>query len=219
LTSIHSSKTSLVYNALNYPYRKMSKEKLSQLLKKIGLDVDIFFLHVGHNNWYKNKYGLFRIFKKMISFEKFQESYLVLAGKPLTKQLRIFARNLQIHDRIREIHNPTNEQLRALYSSAKALIFPSFAEGFGWPVIEAQSCGCPVFASNRKPMTEIGGLGAAYFDPLNEFDAARVICESLKDKESLIENGYKNASQYNLERMINGYTHIYKNIFQSVRYF
>ena len=45
------------------------------------------------------------------------------------------------------------------------MLFPSFQEGLGWPILEAQACGCPVATSGRSPMNEVGGDAAIYIDP------------------------------------------------------
>ena len=57
-------------------------------------------------------------------------------------------------ERVVEIEEPSNELLEALYSSALVLLYPSRFEGFGWPIIEAQACGCPVICSDREPMSK-----------------------------------------------------------------
>ena len=54
----------------------------------------------------------------------------------------------------------------ALYSTAKAFIFPSLFEGFGLPILEAMACGCPVICSNAASLPEIGGTACLYFNPL-----------------------------------------------------
>lgn len=56
-------------------------------------------------------------------------------------------------------------ELRALYDGAKALLFPSYYEGFGLPPLEAMNCGCPVIASNTSAMPEVCGDGAIYAAP------------------------------------------------------
>ena len=78
---------------------------------------------------------------------------------------------------VRELVSVQNEDLRALYSTATALLFPSFQEGFGWPIIEAQACGCPVITSNRTPMTEVGENAAIYINPDSPEEAAREIAK------------------------------------------
>lgn len=54
--------------------------------------------------------------------------------------------------------------LRVVIASARALIFPSFYEGFGLPVLEAMACGCPVVTSRAASMPEIGGDAVLYLD-------------------------------------------------------
>ena len=63
----------------------------------------------------------------------------------------------------------------------------------------------PVFASNRKPMIEVGGDGAVYFDPEDETGAARIINSSIKNQSQLIQRGFQNAANYTTEDMISGY--------------
>ncbi|MDP6962851.1 MAG: glycosyltransferase family 1 protein [Planctomycetota bacterium] len=57
--------------------------------------------------------------------------------------------------------------LTNLYRSAKVMVFPSFAEGFGLPPVEALACHCPVISSSASCMPEILGNSVDYFDPLN----------------------------------------------------
>ena len=181
ITKLSPEKVSVVRNGLNYPYRPMPPNEFSGHLEKMGLTgCRPFFMHVGNNNWYKNKAGLLRIFARMVRLEDSSTWNLVLAGTALPEASTRLARELGVYNRIREVGNVTNEQLCALYSAAQGLIFPSLAEGFGWPIIEAQACGCPVFTLNRKPMTEVGGDGAVYFDTEDETGAAEMINNSIK---------------------------------------
>ena len=65
--------------------------------------------------------------------------------------------------------------LRALYAQALALVFPSLYEGFGLPLAEAMTCGCPVITSAQAPMTEVCGPAALYADPLDEVELAEAM--------------------------------------------
>jgi len=215
MTKMSPEKVTVIHNGLNYPYRPMPTEEFSQHLEQMGLaDRKPFLLHVGGDFWYKNKPGLLRIFARMARLDSGGNWHLVLAGAALPETLARLGRELGVYDRIREAINVTNEQLCALYSAAKGLIFPSLAEGFGWPIIEAQACGCPVFTSNRKPMTEVGGDGAVYFDPKDETSAAEIINNSIKNTSQLIQQGFQNAATYTTEEMISGYIAKYKHVLE-----
>ena len=79
----------------------------------------------------------------------FASHQLVMAGKPFSEEVNRAAFASNIQDDVKQLINPDNETLRALYSAADALLFPSLAEGFGWPIIEAQACGGLVITSSR----------------------------------------------------------------------
>lgn len=60
-----------------------------------------------------------------------------------------------------------DEELIALYRGAVGLLYPSFEEGFGLPVIEAFYCGCPVVTSSRSCLPEVAGSAASLVNPAN----------------------------------------------------
>ena len=79
----------------------------------------------------------------------------------------------------------TDAELDSLYGSAIALIFPSLAEGFGLPILEAMQVGCAVATSNVSSMPEIGGDCALYFDPNSEHSISEAMQALLSDSASL----------------------------------
>ena len=211
LTGLEAERISVVRNGLNYPYRPMSEKQKFYHLQQIGMaDARPFFMHVGSNDWNKNKEGLLRIFCQLTHLAVGKKWHLVLVGQGLTDELRFLAQKIGISDRIREASDVTNEQMCALYSTAEGLIFPSLAEGFGWPIVEAQACGCPLFISNRVPMTEIGGNAAVYFDPLEEVGAAEIILKTIQKEDYIKEYGYLNAMKYSTKAMISAYVDCYR---------
>jgi glycosyltransferase involved in cell wall biosynthesis len=115
----------------------------------------------------------------------------------------------RLSDRVRVLFNVEAEDLCGLYSGASALLFPSLCEGFGWPIIEAQACGCPVFTSNRPPMTEVGGDGAVYIDPEDPIEAAKIILENLPHAEGMREAGFANLRRFSTDQMVDGYLNLY----------
>ncbi len=73
--------------------------------------------------------------------------------------------------------------LPALYSHAEAFIFPSIYEGFGFPVLEAMSCGAPCLLSNASSLPEVGGDAALYFNPEKVNEIADAMLKISSDKE------------------------------------
>jgi alpha-1,3-rhamnosyl/mannosyltransferase len=76
-------------------------------------------------------------------------------------------------------------ELAALFRHAHALVMPSLYEGFGLPLVEAMSCGCPVITSDRGSLPEIAGVGAQCFDPFNISAMAAAIVALLRSPEGL----------------------------------
>ncbi len=208
VTGLPESRTSVVYNGLYHAYSPMGAGEADVLLSGLGLGPR-FLLHVGGNQPYKNRLGLLKIYHALQRLDGFQDVPLALAGKPFTAEMRAFVGQHGLEGRAREMTGLTDAQLRALYSRAQALVFPSLFEGFGLPIIEAQSCGCPVFASDRAPMTEVGADAAVYFDPAQPEQAARVIANDLKNRERMKTRGLENAGRFSTQRMLDGYLQAY----------
>jgi glycosyltransferase involved in cell wall biosynthesis len=77
------------------------------------------------------------------------------------------------------------ENLAALFRHAHAFMMPSLYEGFGLPLVEAMSCGCPVITSNRGSLPEVAGAGAQCFDPLDIPAMANALVEILRSPGEL----------------------------------
>ena len=141
---------------------------------------------------------------------------LVMVGAPFTAAMRDFIVVNGLEDDVLEVVNVEDADLQALYSRADLLLYPSLAEGFGWPVVEAMACGCRVVTSGRAPMTEIGGVAAAYIDPEDVETAAatvmRVLEETADAREARVQRGFREQQRFNTERMIDRYLDLYRTL-------
>jgi glycosyltransferase involved in cell wall biosynthesis len=93
----------------------------------------------------------------------------------------------------------TGDELARLYRNAVVFVYPSLYEGFGIPILEAFSSGCPVIASNVTSIPEVGGDAALYFDPRSEDQIANSLQLVLSDsvlRETLKEKGRVRAKQF-----------------------
>lgn len=212
ISTLTSDKVSVIYMGLNYPYSPMPKSEALNYLKNHGITKQSFFLHVGGNQFYKNRLGVLKIFNSILAQNS--NYYLVMAGKPFTQEMREFIERHNLANKVIEIQGCSNEALRALYSTAEALIFPSLYEGFGWPIIEAQACGCLVFTTNKAPMTEVGGDAAVYINPDNCEQSAQTILHNLMQKDTFIEKAYLNVDKFQTRKMIDLYCSEYSKLLQ-----
>ncbi len=208
-----SPKVELVRLGLNYPFRKLSEAEVSARLSGIpGFNPDLpFVLHVGSNLRRKNRDGALRIFARCK--EKWN-ARLVFAGDALTQELLSLADRLGISDRVMQVPNASDELLEALYNRAFALLYPSRFEGFGWPVIEAQACGCPVVCSNSGPLPEAAGDAGLFHDADDEAGFAADLLRLSDPGQRAIwsEKSLRNAERFSTSRMVSQYIDIYRNL-------
>lgn len=205
-------KLDLIPLALSYPYRKLEADEVQVRLARFPLlKADTpFVLHVGSNLRRKNRQGVLRIFAQ----SKGQwNGLLVFAGEPLSDPLRSLGRQLGVLDRVVEVPDATSELLETLYNCATAFLFPSRFEGFGWPIIEAQACGCPVICSDRAPLPEVAG-DAGLIHPVEKEESFAAEIIRLTDPEERAKwsaKSLRNAQRFSTERMIAEYISAYRS--------
>jgi glycosyltransferase involved in cell wall biosynthesis len=93
----------------------------------------------------------------------------------------------------------SDADLAKYYRGARCLLFPSIYEGFGLPILEAMSCGCPVITSNSTACAEIAGGAALLVDPLSTESIASAMIALLRDDDlalELAEKGRQRAAQF-----------------------
>ena len=93
--------------------------------------------------------------------------------------------------------------LAGYYANAAVFIYPSLYEGFGIPILEAMTCGCPVACSNRSSFPEVAGSAASFFDPESIESIAstvEMLVSSEESRTALIEAGRRRAEAFTWER-------------------
>lgn len=214
----------VIYNGMNYPYRPMGliESKTALALANITIPESGFLLHVGGNQWYKNREGVLEIYK---AYAKQTSSPLPLwmIGAPPTQQMKKLTDSIDGNAQVRFMTGLSNEQLCAVYSSARLLIFPSLAEGFGWPIAEAMACGCLVLTTAQAPMTEVGGNAALYIPPkpsndkdswatLGAIRVSKILDFINSDTQAQKELGYAQVAQFEAKRTLDTYERVYLQV-------
>lgn len=87
-------------------------------------------------------------------------------------------------DGVRLLGEVDDDNLAALYGAAALFAYPSLAEGFGLPVVEAMRCGAPVVTSNLSSLPEVAGNAARLVDPVDTEAIHRALDELLRDKQA-----------------------------------
>jgi glycosyltransferase involved in cell wall biosynthesis len=208
-----NGKLRVILNGLNYPFHPVSRVECDHLLANLPQIQKPFILHVGSSLVRKNRDGVLRVFASAAQGADFQ---LVFAGAPLTPDLVALATKLGVYGRTVQVYRPDVKVIEALYTRATALLFPSRYEGFGWPPIEAQACGCPVVASDIPPLVEVLGQSAIVKPLTDETGMAQAIRTLATDggfREHMRQAGFENVqARFQTSRMIHQYLSLYREI-------
>ena len=166
---------------------------------------DEFILFVGTIEPRKNLLTLLKAFEEILRSTSLRPQ-LVIAGKEgwLMDELFSYLSESGVKDRLRFTGYLIDEDLRALYSSCRAFVYPSLYEGFGLPPLEAMACGAPVITSRIPSIVETVGYDAARLvSPTDVQALARSIVEILSDeneRQQLSIMGQQRASTFSWEK-------------------
>lgn len=185
-------KISVIYNGISSKVKKSSKKFAIDITKP-------FILYVGTLQPRKNIELLIKSFSKISKMDNYVK--LVIAGKKGWLHDDIFASAIkyEVHDKVSFLGFVSDDTKSWLYKNASLFILPSLYEGFGLPLLEAMSYGCPVVSSQTSSLPEIGDNACYYFNPTSEKDMINAINTVLKDKKirtKLIQNGYKRVKKF-----------------------
>ncbi|MEM7790764.1 MAG: glycosyltransferase [Verrucomicrobiota bacterium] len=113
-----------------------------------------YVMHIGGEKWYKNRTLALKVFTKLHAMD--QAIKLVIVGPAFTNdQLSAAGHDPALPLPIIYLSGVDDTELRSVYGHCQMLLFLSLIEGFGWPILEAQACGCPVLTLDRAPMNEL----------------------------------------------------------------
>lgn len=208
-TSREDRNWAVIHNSFNADFYIMDEPTRDEILERCGLNIaQPFLLHVGSSLPRKNRDLLLEM---AAILGKEWPGYICFAGDAPDEMLLKKAEKLQVKHKLKFIVKPAHSILLALYNGCDAFIFPSFSEGFGWPVIEAQACGAPVIASENKPLCEVSGGAAYHADPSNpkEFVSAYRQMQKGDNRQELIKAGLKNIERFSESRMAEKYLELH----------
>jgi len=164
---------------------------------------------IGSRAKYKNFFYAVNILQKLPQF-KLQ----IIGGGPLS---RIEIANLDrcIPNRYEYCQSLSNKELNTKYNEAFFLLYSSFYEGFGFPVVEAQAAGCPVVCCNTSSLPEVGGDAALYILGKDiEEDLKKI--ELLNDKvfyNNILKKSFENCKRFSWEKCAEETYNFYQEVY------
>jgi glycosyltransferase involved in cell wall biosynthesis len=212
--SVDETRLSVIPPGIGVRFRPLDNERAWRLRQAPEL-VKHLILHVSTGFPYKNVSTTLRVLAALR--ESGVDGTLVRVGAPLNNTEVSLAKELRVHAQVVECGRVDDERLVELYNACEVLLFPSFYEGFGWPVLEAMACGTPVVTSDAPALVEIAGdagLVASPQDVRGLTGAVRSILEDPEVASDLRARGVARASQYTWSRTATGVADVYAKVLE-----
>jgi glycosyltransferase involved in cell wall biosynthesis len=200
---IASDKIDVVYNGVGSQFKPLTEAEVKETRNKLT-GGDPYFIYVSSFHKRKNVENLLRafdIFKLSVN----SSVKLVLAGNKRwwTSEMESAYQEMKYKDYVVFTGRVTEEDLGKYTAAAYAMVYASFFEGFGIPIVEAMRCKVPVITSNVSAMPETAGGAALLVDPFSEISIANAMTELNQNaglRNKLIETGIKRANDFSWDR-------------------
>jgi len=173
-----------------------------------------YILYAGSYEPRKNLHGALAAYARLLQLGV-QVEFVALVERESGYRAEVLqaAARLGVADRVRWLHSLTDPDVRALYTHAQTLFFPSLAEGFGYPPVQAAACGVPVVASDIPVLHEVLDRAAYFVDPLNVEEMAAGLQRVLADadlRNRMATDGRARAAGFKLTGLLQGHHDVYR---------
>lgn len=211
---IQPSKIQVVYQGVHDIFNQdISLDNRIQVKQKYSIP-DRYLLFVSTIDQRKNVQLILEAMKERRDWD----FPLVVIGRatPYLPKLKAYIQQNGLEEKVIFLHNVSFEDLPALYKMAHVFIYPSYFEGFGIPIIEAQRMEVPVITSTGSCFREAGGNGALYGPP-DDTSSLIANIDALSDygkRESLIEKGKMNVRRFDQKIISQQMMEIYEEVMQ-----
>lgn len=207
LSGFDGSKIDVVHLASSF---RLSRGEVSS---ETAIQPGDYILYVGTRSRYKNFDLFIRAMAPLIRRDPGLRIVCAGGGAFSPDELTLFE-SLQLAGRLLQMR-ASDEELAGLYAGARVFVFPSLYEGFGIPVLEAFSCGCPVVVSDAGSLPEVAGDSGVVVDAGDESALQKAVERVLYDhdfRDGLIEKGYSRAAHFSWDRVAGETSRVYESI-------
>jgi len=173
---VKPSAITIVHYGISQAFHPCSAERVVQTRAKYGLP-DPYCIAVASFSKRKNVHRILGAYAALRSAGRIESTLVLVGSLEHWKEAGEVISRLGLDGKLVITGHLPNEELPAIYTGARMLVFPSLAEGFGLPILEAMACGTPVITSNRSSMPEVVGDAGILVDPENEGELAERMSE------------------------------------------
>jgi len=201
--AIDKAKITVGYNSADESFTRATTEAVNEFKRKTGVEHD-YFISVGSIHARKN------ITRLLLAYDKFKKQTgalckLLLVGNKYnwTPEMQKTLEQMEHQNEVVFAGHLSRQDLIRAYSGALALVFPSYFEGFGIPLVEAMRCECPVICSDATCFPEVAASAAVYFNAFDVDDMAKKMSDFYIDSAlhgQLIEKGKQRAADFSWDK-------------------
>ncbi|MCL5292423.1 MAG: glycosyltransferase family 4 protein [Actinobacteria bacterium] len=214
---IPDEKVAVVYPGIGPDFKVTDDaDRLADVHRRLGISREYILNVSGLITPRKNLTALFKSYSELRR-TRAVDHQLVIVGSAGWSYSKIFEMvdELDLREDVIFTGSVSTDDLVAIYNGADLLVFPSWYEGFGFPVLEAMACGTPVVASNISSLPEIGGDACVLVDPADEDELADGIASLLRDgglRNRLIGSGLHRAKSFSWSETARRTLEVYKRV-------
>ncbi len=182
--------------------KKGDKNVSGNILGQLGVNHSYF---VAFTSTYSNKNipRLIEAFLKLKNKKKLNQKLILIGHKYPAGEKNTGVNSFDENGDIIWTGYVARDQVVEILRQADFLVFPSFYEGFGLPVLEAMTCGVPVVCSKTASLPEVAGDAAVFFDPYSVEDIAEkieLVATNQQLRETLRQRGFENVEHFSWKR-------------------
>ena len=191
--NIDKSKVCVIHNGGNESFKPLNSDERSSLLSKFN-NGRAYFIYVGSLHKRKN---ILRMLKAFKDFNSNQNMDFIIIGEPMWQgQLELDG----LVDNVKFLGRKSGEELAKWVAASSGLIYVSYFEGFGLPILEGMMSGVPVVTSEVTSMPEVGGDAVVYVDPFQVSSISEGMKIAVGDFENFRNLGLKQAKKFSWDK-------------------
>lgn len=213
-------KIEVVYNGANEKYKPLAEDEKIKVRKEFTGGIN-YFVYVGSIHPRKNVKNLLLAFDKLKK-EGICDHKLLIVGRKAWKTEETFEvyENMEFKSEVIFTGHLQIDKLSGVVGAADALVYPSYFEGFGIPVLEAKYAGIPVICSNTTSLPEVAGDNSIYFNPSKVEEIAEAMIKFIRSRDYWVAKSREASAirqKFNWDLASNKISNIINEVYDKTR--